>query len=100
MTGLVVYFVQSGTDGPIKIGSSEDLASRLSTLQTGCAEPIRLLGAVRVSDPVVERRLHRHLSEHRLRGEWFAPHPDVFAALERLSGGLDEKFRLLAEIAA
>jgi hypothetical protein len=39
----VIYFVQQGTDGPIKIGVSTDPEQRLRTLQSSSPQPLTLL---------------------------------------------------------
>jgi hypothetical protein len=78
----VVYFIQEGKDGPIKIGVSTQarLRSRVRELQTGNHRCLRLLGSFGGGLPE-ERRLHRELWDHLLGGEWFAPHPEVLAAV-------------------
>ena len=48
--------------------------SRLSQLQAGFTERLRLLGCVRTN----EVEVHRLFREHRISGsEWFRPHHDV-----------------------
>ena len=69
-----LYFIQQGY-GAIKIGIADDPESRLATLQTGNAKPLRLLLAVpfderRVAEQL-ERDLHASLAKYRIRGEWF-----------------------------
>lgn len=75
-----VYFIQQGTDGPIKIGSSVDPQARLRALQTANPHPLRLL-AKAPGDVRDERALHERFSEHRINGclEWFSPAPDLLA---------------------
>jgi hypothetical protein len=74
-----VYFVQSGTDGPIKIGfTTRAIEQRLANLQTAHAEKLRLLAQI-TGDRELERELHRRFVLHRMNGEWFEPHPDVIA---------------------
>jgi hypothetical protein len=76
-----VYFIQAGTSGPIKIGTAQDPQSRLVRLQT--ANPWPLYSVLLIWAPAgLERELHRLLAEHRIRGEWFRPHADVWAAIE------------------
>jgi len=71
-----IYFVQQGRDGPIKIGVASDVAARINQLQTGSAEPLRLL-SVRPGSRVVERQLHERFTGHRIRGEWFSPSDEL-----------------------
>ena len=68
------YFVQVGDDGPIKIGSTRNLAVRLRTLCAMFPMPLKLLG-IMYGD--VEERCHARFSAFRIRGEWFAPSPVV-----------------------
>jgi hypothetical protein len=67
-----VYFIQAGEGGPIKIGCAVDVARRLSVLQTGSVEPLKLLCDFE-GGPNEERRLHRLFAADHLRGEWFRP---------------------------
>lgn len=69
-----VYFVQSGWDGPIKIGCAADVDARVRQLQTGSADQLWLLAAMH-GDAATEHRLHELFSGYRVRGEWFSPAP-------------------------
>ncbi len=80
----VVYFIQSGDAGPIKIGLAWDAHKRLAALQTGHPEELRLLGTI-PGNAEVERRLHDRFSHCRIRGEWFAPDPELIRAAEESS---------------
>lgn len=68
---MAVYFIQSGDDGPVKIGTAEVVADRVRELQCGNPQPLNLL---RVIDGGrrTEAWLHRHFKASRLRSEWFA----------------------------
>jgi len=70
----VIYFLQQGVDGPIKIGTSRQavLKSRISTLQTASPYPLRLLGVIE-GGRKAEDHLHERFAASRLNGEWFAP---------------------------
>lgn len=78
----VIYFVQAET-GPIKIGSTSYLASRMVTLRGQSPVPLTLL-ATMDGDRTAEFRLHARFAAHRLHGEWFSPHPDILAEIKRL----------------
>lgn len=67
-----VYFVQSGLEGPIKIGASSNVKQRLVDLQMGSPQPLKLLAQVRGSKRE-EREVHRRFAHLRVRGEWFSP---------------------------
>lgn len=57
-----------------KIGMAVNMMRRLSTLQTGHSDPLRLtdiLTVARGRERIVERAIHKDLGYRRLRGEWF-----------------------------
>ena len=74
----MIYFIRSGAEGPIKIGTCKDgtLARRLSSLQTGNPTVFSVLG-VMDGDGEFESDLHTRFRSHRHAGEWFAPVPDI-----------------------
>jgi len=76
MTGYV-YFIQVGTDGPIKIGfSKSDPSHRVHQLQCGCPWPLRLVGFV-PGTKFNERCLHERFAQLRMEREWFRPEIDL-----------------------
>lgn len=79
-----VYFIRSPQ--AIKIGISKNPARRLSVLQT--SHPDRLdLVATCEGGRELERDYHLRFAAHRHgKGEWFSPHPDILAEIERLNG--------------
>lgn len=80
---MTLYFVQSGSDGPIKIGwTRSPLQVRLCNLQEG--NPVTLhLRATRPGGPTEERRLHERFAADRIRGEWFRPSAALLAEIGR-----------------
>src|SRR3972149_7088328 len=64
------YFLQAGASGPIKIGSTRNLAVRIRTLMTMSPVPLRLLGVMKGDH---EEACHMHLGVFRIHGEWFTP---------------------------
>jgi hypothetical protein len=83
--GPLVYFIESGPGGPIKIGwTGEELFERVRKLQTGNPAKLDVVGCF-VSDQRVERHFHRGLRDSRIRGEWY----ERTAALPRLYRVLD-----------
>jgi excisionase family DNA binding protein len=79
-----IYFIQAGDAGPIKIGYTlNSVANRLAGIQTGNHEELRIIG-VMPGGRATEAEIHEQIAQHRIRGEWFHPHADVFALLRRL----------------
>jgi ORF6N domain len=64
------YFLQAGKDGPIKIGSTRNLAVRIRTLMTMSPVPLQLLGVMKGDH---EESCHMQLGIYRIHGEWFTP---------------------------
>lgn len=73
-----VYFIQQGEAGPIKIGWSRNVRTRLATFQTASPYPLRLL-LVLAGEERDERRLHDWFSLERIGGEWFKSDGEVAA---------------------
>lgn len=65
-----IYFIQQGEVGPIKIGWSKNVRSRIATLKTASPYRLRLLLVLK-GEEHDERRLHDWFHEERLNGEWF-----------------------------
>lgn len=77
-----VYFL-GHLDHAIKIGWTVNLKKRLATIQCGSPVPITVLCQIsgKLDD---ERKYHTRFAEHRLHGEWFSPHPEILAEIERI----------------
>lgn len=71
LTACHVYAIQSGTDGPIKVGKTYSPDTRLAQLQTSSAYPLTLLGAVPETPELSEASEHARLASRRMSGEWF-----------------------------
>jgi hypothetical protein len=71
-SGSFVYIMQSGDDGPIKVGVSRDPERRLRQVRVLGPAPLRLLAKIPGGERE-ETALHHLHREHRLHGEWFAP---------------------------
>jgi hypothetical protein len=82
----VVYFLQAGEGGPVKIGFTKSLEARIRELQTGCPYELRVLATI-AGKSRLERRYHYHLWQHRLRAEWFNPSEAVLHAAARAAAG-------------
>lgn len=88
----IVYFVQSGDFGPIKIGFTMYLPKRMMQLQ--CGSPHRLTVLLTVDGSAsLESAFHKSLSEYRISGEWFSPTGEVFNAINRARLGVYPEHR-------
>lgn len=74
-----VYFLQSETGGPIKIGVAEHATARLAEIQRMSPVRLRLVGLIAFGGYVLERTLHAMFADARLHGEWFEPTPELLA---------------------
>ncbi len=75
----VVYFIQMGEGGPIKIGrTATSVETRIAELQTGNPYKLRAIAAIR-AEIMLEQQFHSYFDEYRMEGEWFKPHPEVLA---------------------
>jgi len=79
----VIYFIQVGEGGPIKIGHTRDgqLWQRKQTPQIANPERLQVLG-VQAGGREEERRLHGVFTEYRIRGEWFEPRPELLTFID------------------
>lgn len=78
----MIYFIQCGTNGPIKIGYTDNGAEeRMAQLQTGCPYELSLLWVYN-GDEWSEGRIHSQLAAERVRGEWFHPSNNLFSFIE------------------
>ena len=74
----MIYFIQQGATGPIKIGyTKKTIQYRMSTLQTGCPEKLQLL-ATAEGGRLEETAIHGLFAKHRMEGEWFKPAQEIF----------------------
>ena len=81
----MIYFVQMGEGGPIKIGYFSCPRGRVKSLSNNWPyEPIVL--SVVVGDRCAEREIFKSLKDYRLRGEWFKPATEVFDFIRNYKG--------------
>lgn len=83
-----IYFLQSGSDGPVKIGLSSRPGRRAPELQTGNPREL-LLRHVVPGDRSVEKQLHNRFEPARIRGEWFGR--EYLPIIIAFSGGLADR---------
>lgn len=73
-----VYFIQDVASGQIKIGYATDPQGRLYRLQVGNPNELRMLAYLPHPEAAdLEVHLHSRFSQHRGRGEWFQPAPEL-----------------------
>lgn len=82
----ITYFIQCVSGGPIKIGRTEDLETRLAGLQVSNHEELVVLCSVK-SHKDLEPELHALLDKYRVRGEWFEPSKDVLEVMSLIKTG-------------
>ncbi len=76
-----VYFIRDEASSAVKIGwTANNVASRLSAIQTGNPNELTLLG-VMDGDEATERDWHSRYVEDRIRGEWFSESDDLLAEI-------------------
>lgn len=67
------YFIRTIGTNRVKIGSSANVKSRLSHLQTGCPDQLELLGITDIKEHV----LHDRFASAHLKNEWFTLTPEI-----------------------
>jgi hypothetical protein len=82
----MIYFLQSGANGPIKIGTSRTSEQRVRDLKTSCPYPANLLATVE-GGRSLERRIHSALRQHRTNGEWFRPSVHTLCVVQAAKAG-------------
>lgn len=87
---FVVYFIQSGKKGAIKIGHTRNIEKRIAELQIGNPYELFLLCTIEVDGLAktrkLERYLHRRFSQQHIRGEWFQKNIKLKEVLEEYGG--------------
>ncbi len=69
----VVYFIQVGDDGPIKIGMTfRCIHKRIKALKTGTPGSLRLV-LLLSGERDLERTMHNRFDQWRIEREWFSP---------------------------
>jgi len=68
----MIYFIQAGDKGAVKIGFAKDVEKRFAALQTGNHETLRLLKEIQ-GEIELEQEIHSLLKKYHLRGEWYNP---------------------------
>src|SRR5687767_13190318 len=67
-----VYFIQDFTNRAVKIGYSDSIESRLSSLQTANPNKLEIIAVWHNATMEQEKELHSFLGMHMLNREWFS----------------------------
>lgn len=86
----MIYFIQQGKTGPIKIGYSNNVNERIKSLQSASPEKLVLLGYINGTRKQ-EQLIHRFFHKYQMEGEWFTPAPRVLNYIFSLIVGFDIK---------
>jgi transposase len=66
----VVYFLKNGVRGQVKIGFTENLKGRISSLQGATPDAVAVIGTI-PGTRKTEMKMHKRFAEYRVRREWF-----------------------------
>ena len=79
-----VYFMQSSTGGPIKIGQTDNLEKRTNAHIVNAPVELVVKAYIEHDEPrKLEKRLHQYFRHKRIRGEWFdITAPDLLAGVK------------------
>lgn len=95
-----MYFiaVKGRHHSPIKIGSTQNVEQRMSTLQTFTPDELQLIGHVE-GNYKDEALIHRAFSAQHLRSEWFQYSPELERVVSQIvSHGLESVRSNLVEL--
>lgn len=82
------YFAQCSATGAIKIGRSFSPDTRMKQIKNAVGSEHRLLATIRGGEN--EPSYHTAFRAHRLHGEWFSPHPEILAEIDRLNSNQEQ----------
>jgi len=83
----MIYFIQAGENGPIKIGQSNNVMERLSQLQTANPYELKLIWLYSGSD-YTEIEIQNEFKHENIRGEWFHPSDKLFSFIHTEMGNM------------
>lgn len=66
----IIYFISDTAETYVKIGITKKLGNRVSMLQVGNPDKLKLLGTIK-GTPETEYILHQICYPEKIRGEWF-----------------------------
>jgi hypothetical protein len=79
----MIYIIHAAATDYYKVGISAKTAihRRVDTLQIGCPFTLTMIAQADWPDHT-ERRIHKLLKPHHVRGEWFAINPDLHSLIQ------------------
>jgi len=82
----MIYVIEEGLNGPLKIGTTVNLEERLKTLQGGNSKQLKIIMSFE-GGSTLENKIHKDLAEFKIRknGEWFYRDEKVFSYLKKIS---------------
>jgi hypothetical protein len=87
----IVYFIQVGLSGPIKIGWSKlSVERRIKELQGANPDVLRCIGSINNSDQSKERELHELFHSLHILREWFRPGSELLDYIREHTGTIPE----------
>lgn len=85
----MIYAIQAGLNGPIKLGYARKPRKRLAELQVAHFERLNLLACEETDgDAQIEQYIHELNAKERIRGEWFKPSPEVLRLVDDMKAGV------------
>lgn len=84
----MIYFITDETNKSCKIGYSANPETRLSSLQTGTINPLKLV-SVLPGDRNKEKELHNTFKKFHIKGEWFKITPEIEKILKDTTNTVD-----------
>lgn len=82
-------YVVGVSSNPVKVGMAVDVAARMTSLQSGCPDPLIVYYSLKCPDSAmqpIEAACHRELRQHHRHGEWFNVEADeAKATLDRVA---------------
>jgi len=80
---FMIYFVQAGINGPIKIGITNNINRRIKELEKEAPYELNIL-AEYPGGRKFEKRIHTMFQKFRIRGEWFRPEEELLFWMENI----------------
>jgi len=84
----LIYFIQSGRKGAIKIGYTSNLERRLAELQIGNPSILHVIAALPVGSEKkainLESSFHKLFKSQHVRGEWYSSSINIKKAMDKI----------------